>query len=680
MFCSNCNYFLPWTESTPAESAQKTDMPRRPQNETPPPEIAQPAQRAKSAPPSTAGNRSGRPAPGARADTAPPAPRSSVPDIMAAIDAGREIASRGGRSDLEQHLGQARERLSARTIPVVVAGEFKQGKSSMINALLQREVCPVDADVVTAVPTTVRYADKPQVSRYVLSDDGQRVDEETMPFDSLPRLVTERANPDDVGLQLMIEVGLPHRMLRSGLALVDTPGVGGLQSADGHLTLGALGQAEGVLFVSAAAQELTGPELAFLRTAAERCPRIALVMPKIDLYPHWRRIVEINRGHLARASLPIPIIPISSLLRFRAGSDPELSAESRFADLVAFLARDIVAATRDNVARSAAVEVEFVAAQLQQQAHAERAVIAAPERAAEVVAELDTAQRQASKLAAPTATWQVTLGDGIAKLESDIDFDLQQRFREILHEAEAAIDEYDPKDVWTDLDAWLRRELAVATVTNRDLLVERAEALAATVAEQFEMPRSGNLVLNLDVTSDALDQVVLAPAASLQTQGGKLMPLLMAGRTGYLPLMVGGALVGVVGLGGIGIAVLTLSALLGGGIGRKIFRDELERRKTIRQQAAKTAVRKFIEEVSFLCSKQARDCLRSTRQQLRDDFQARAVQLERSAREATYAAERVRQMDADQQRERDQMLARQQQQLELVRTAARTMSKADGDE
>jgi hypothetical protein len=477
MFCSNCNYFLPWTESTPAESAQKTDMPRRPQNETPPPEIAQPAQRAKSAPPSTAGNRSGRPAPGARADTAPPAPRSSVPDIMAAIDAGREIASRGGRSDLEQHLGQARERLSARTIPVVVAGEFKQGKSSMINALLQREVCPVDADVVTAVPTTVRYADKPQVSRYVLSDDGQRVDEETMPFDSLPRLVTERANPDDVGLQLMIEVGLPHRMLRSGLALVDTPGVGGLQSADGHLTLGALGQAEGVLFVSAAAQELTGPELAFLRTAAERCPRIALVMPKIDLYPHWRRIVEINRGHLARASLPIPIIPISSLLRFRAGSDPELSAESRFADLVAFLARDIVAATRDNVARSAAVEVEFVAAQLQQQAHAERAVIAAPERAAEVVAELDTAQRQASKLAAPTATWQVTLGDGIAKLESDIDFDLQQRFREILHEAEAAIDEYDPKDVWTDLDAWLRRELAVATVTNRDLLVNDIKAL-----------------------------------------------------------------------------------------------------------------------------------------------------------------------------------------------------------
>jgi hypothetical protein len=601
---------------------------------------------------------------------------------MAAIDTSRQIASSGGRSDLEQHLGQARDRLSDRTIPVVVCGAFKEGKSSMINALLQREVCPVDADIVTAVPTTVRYADRPRVSRYVLSDNGERVDEETMSFDSLPYLVTERADPDDVKRQLMIEVGLPHRMLRSGLALVDTPGVGGLDSADGHLTLGALGQAEGVLFVSAVDKELTAVELAFLRTAVQRCARIALVMPKVDLYPYWRRIAEINRVHLEEASLEMPIIPISSLLRLRAGSDAELNAESRFADLVAFLARDVVAATRDGAARSAAAEVVFVTSQLQQQAEAERAVIAAPERAAEVVAELDVAQRQASKLAAPTATWQIALGDGIDKLMSDISYDLQQRFREILREAEAAIDEYDPKDVWTDLDAWLRRELAMATVANRDLLTEQAETIAATVAEQFEMPGSGGLVLNLEVTGDALDQAALAPAASLPTGGGKFMPLLMAGRTGYLPLVLGGTLAGIVGLtGGFGgIAILALSAVLGGGIGTKIFRDELERRKTVRQQVAKNAVRKFIEEVSFLVSKQTGDWLRSTRQQLRDDFQVRALQLERSAREAAYAAERARGMDAEEQRERDRLLARQQQQLELVRSAARTMAMAESNE
>ena len=56
----------------------------------------------------------------------------------------------------------------------------------------------------------------------------------------------------------MVEVGLPHRMLRTGLAMVDTPGVGGLDSAHGFLTLGALRYAKGVVFVTDAAQELTG--------------------------------------------------------------------------------------------------------------------------------------------------------------------------------------------------------------------------------------------------------------------------------------------------------------------------------------------------------------------------------------------------------------------------------------
>jgi predicted GTPase len=162
----------------------------------------------------------------------------------------------------------------------------------------------------------------------------------------------------------VVEVGLPHRMLRTGLAMVDTPGVGGLDSAHGFLTLGALRYAKGVVFVTDAAQELTAPELAFLRTAVERCPTTAVVVTKIDLYPHWRRIVELDRQHLARAGLDLPMIAVSSILRLRAVQDPELNAESGFSELVTFLARDVVARTRERSARTAAVEVDFVASQL----------------------------------------------------------------------------------------------------------------------------------------------------------------------------------------------------------------------------------------------------------------------------------------------------------------------------
>ena len=112
-------------------------------------------------------------------------------------------------------------------------------------------------------------------------------------------------------------------MLRSGLCLVDTPGVGGLDSAHGFLTLGALRHGPGH-----AVRHRRGPgadrarSWSSCKTAVERCPLTALVVTKTDLYPQWRRIVELDRGHLARAGLDLPVIPVSSFLRLRAAKDP----------------------------------------------------------------------------------------------------------------------------------------------------------------------------------------------------------------------------------------------------------------------------------------------------------------------------------------------------------------------
>ena len=273
-------------------------------------------------------------------------------EIIAAIDTGREIASSQGRTDLDKHLHETKERLAAEQIQVVFCGQFKVGKSTMINALLQRAVCPVDADVVTAVPTIVKYAARPRVTTYVRTEDETKIEEQERPLGEIDLLVTEEADPSDPERDRVVEVGLPHRMLRTGLAMVDTPGVGGLDSAHGFLTLGALRYAKGVVFVTDAAQELTAPELSFLKTAVDRCPTTAVVVTKIDLYPHWRRIFELDRQHLADAGLDLPMIAVSSFLRLRAAKDPELNAESGFSELVAFLARDVVAKTRELAAKT----------------------------------------------------------------------------------------------------------------------------------------------------------------------------------------------------------------------------------------------------------------------------------------------------------------------------------------
>ena len=53
----------------------------------------------------------------------------------------------------------------------------------------------------------------------------------------------------------------------------------------------------------------------FLRAAVRMCPNVACVLTKTDLYPQWRRIAELDRGHLAAADVAADLIPVSSAVR-----------------------------------------------------------------------------------------------------------------------------------------------------------------------------------------------------------------------------------------------------------------------------------------------------------------------------------------------------------------------------
>jgi hypothetical protein len=174
--------------------------------------------------------------------------------------------------------------------------------------------------------------------------------------------------------------------------------------------------------------------------------------------------------------------------------------------------------------------------------------------------------------------------------------------------------------------------------------------------------------------------VALAPASSLSMPGGKLAPLMTAARTSFYVPMVLGSLAAAAVPGGIvvSLAIVGISLSLGAGIGRKIIADERKRQRTYRQQQAKAAVRRFIDEVAFIMNKQTRDGLRSTQRQLRDDFQARAMQLDRSAGLALDAARRVGSLDAERLRARQQEMEAEDRRLDRVRTAARELVGAGG--
>ena len=104
----------------------------------------------------------------------------------------------------------------------------------------------------------------------------------------------------------------------------------------------------------------------------------------------------------------------------------------------------------------AAAEVIAVCDQLTGQFSAERGTLADPANAQRIVDDLNTAKSRVEELKTAAARWSVTLNDGTADLTADVDFDLRDRIRKITSEADDAIDEVDPADMWPEMEEWLR--------------------------------------------------------------------------------------------------------------------------------------------------------------------------------------------------------------------------------
>ena len=94
------------------------------------------------------------------------------PAVIKVVDLALETIARYGRSDLTSRLRQTRTRLLDGRVRVLVIGEFKQGKSQLVNALVNASVCPVDDDIATSVPTVVRYGEKPRAALVRMSDSA----------------------------------------------------------------------------------------------------------------------------------------------------------------------------------------------------------------------------------------------------------------------------------------------------------------------------------------------------------------------------------------------------------------------------------------------------------------------------------------------------------------------------
>jgi replication fork clamp-binding protein CrfC len=568
--------------------------------------------------------------------TQPNDPRK-VKVIVELIDHTTKIATIYERSDLVERLARAKERIEDPQIRVVIAGQLKEGKSQLLNSLLNVPVARVGDDESTVLATVVSYGEQPSAKLIVNAGDGA----EPVAIDIPPTDVQNdlRRAPQAGGREVLrVEVTAPSPLLKNGLAFIDTPGVGGHGQPHLSATLGLLPDADALLMVSDTSQEFTEPEMTFIRQAIEICPVATILATKTDLYPHWREIVNANAGHLQRAGITTPIEPVSSALRSHAISlnDKELNEESNFPAIVKFLSEKVLTRENDRVRDEVLLEVRSAAEHLTLAVSSELSSINDPEARERLNADLERRKQEATDALAQTALWQQVLNDGIADLTADVDHDLRGRFRAITQHTEEVIDSTDPTQHWAEIGAELENAVGTAVGDNFVWAYQRAEALAEEVARTFmeagidaiDMPK-------IDARQMGAGLGEMKSVSKLDAKPiGKGHKVVTGMRGSYGGVLMFGMLTSVAGLGMLNPLSLGAGLMLG----RKAYKEDMENRMLRVRSEAKTNLRKFIDDVSFIVIKESRDRLKAIQRQLRDHYRGIANQTTRSLNESLQAS------------------------------------------
>ncbi len=542
-------------------------------------------------------------------------------DLLAAAIA---TCDRLGRTDLADRLRAAAARLANPTTVIAVVGEFKQGKSQLVNALVGRDLCPVDDDLATVAVTWIFHRAEPR-SRVRRVKDGE-YDTMEVPFDHLDEYIAEAGNPDNRKQVDLVEIGLPNPVLSRGITLVDTPGAGALRAGAAEAVLGFLPYADALLFVTDASAPLSPAELRFLARARERCPAVVVVLSKVDLYPEWRRIRAIDEERLREAGLPDGIVAVSAELRRSAIAIPDakLNDESGVPDLMAHLRVGTLEGAEREGAGRALAEAGDALEQLRVAARARREALADPERGRVLLEQFETAKARLDDLHKARSRWTTALADGIGDLNQESDYRLKSFIQRAQDHIEHRLSDTDPAREWEALAAEVQADMATAVQEIFDNIDEHLRGLAESIAELledekgFEAPTvesqeettAESLWAGLDRVSESRRAAVLSSALSALRGTSSGVMLL-----GVMARLAGLALATPISIG-VGVA-----------FGAKQVVDERKRSLEKRRHEARAALRGFLNKAQIELGTRIRQVIRDGHRALRDSFSHRIGEL-----------------------------------------------------
>jgi GTP-binding protein EngB required for normal cell division len=194
----------------------------------------------------------------------------------------------------------------------VVVGQFKRGKTSLINALLGDEILPVSVVPLTSIVTIMTYGDALRVKVYFNDDRTAEIKPE-----SIPEYVTEKGNPKNAKEVREVVITYPSSYLKDGVRLIDTPGVGSIYQHNTDIAYRYLPKSDAALFLLSVDQPMSRSEIDFLHDVKEYSNKILFLLNKADYLSEkdLRESIEFSKTALRETmNAEVKLFPVSARL------------------------------------------------------------------------------------------------------------------------------------------------------------------------------------------------------------------------------------------------------------------------------------------------------------------------------------------------------------------------------
>jgi Dynamin family len=200
-------------------------------------------------------------------------------EVAASVRAAKQLFQAYGVREAAERCQALLVQLAEDRFNLAVVGQFKRGKSTLMNAVLGRDLLPTGLLPLTSAITTLCYG---STERVVLRRKEWTLEQE-VPLAQLAAYITERGNPGNQKGLVEARVELPLPFLRRGLHFIDTPGIGSARRENTATTYAFLPQMAAVIFVTSVEAPLSEAEEGFLVDIREQVRQLFVVVNKMDM-------------------------------------------------------------------------------------------------------------------------------------------------------------------------------------------------------------------------------------------------------------------------------------------------------------------------------------------------------------------------------------------------------------